>query len=392
MQPVIKCETSSFEQVKHIQMKTNGAYLISLKSGNEKSALWRNHVLPDLDDRPVRVPQIRTGSRLEVFISEGRLGLSACWHVHYPCHFKQSDLWKGAPCCDTVMGCWMTVKVHTAEGAVGSSFVQLTSRHFLAPAPGESWLLGSRSPHCVSGSQCAVGAWGMWAAVGVWWPSKPAGPRAILGSHRLVPSGPGTQGQTGTSGCYRRSFPADSRSHFASGWPFPRVRGFLGVAPPSTQGRVSSGSVPISSGGRRWQGIQFCVPQRCPDEQSQPWLCFRMPLELHESLTPGPCLRPVPQTLCWWVAPLVYKTTDCESWELSVLPTVSRGIWGPWCFLHPGSAPATGLPGPVSLSLCCLGVHLQVWEAAKCQPRGMGEEVASAHGSSLVWFLENDGE
>ena len=78
MQPVIKCETSSFEQVKHIQMKTNGAYLISLKSGNEKSALWRNHVLPDLDDRPVRVPQIRTGSRLEVVISEGRLGLSAC--------------------------------------------------------------------------------------------------------------------------------------------------------------------------------------------------------------------------------------------------------------------------------------------------------------------------
>lgn len=47
-------------------MKTNGAYLISLKSGNEKSALWRNHVLPDLDDRPMHVPQIRTGSRLEV--------------------------------------------------------------------------------------------------------------------------------------------------------------------------------------------------------------------------------------------------------------------------------------------------------------------------------------
>jgi len=77
MQPVIKCETSSFEQVKHIQMKTNGAYLIFLKSGNEKSALWRNHVLPDLDDRPRHVPQIRTGARLAVFISEGRSGLSA---------------------------------------------------------------------------------------------------------------------------------------------------------------------------------------------------------------------------------------------------------------------------------------------------------------------------
>lgn len=46
-------------------MKTNGAYLISLKSGNgKKSALWRNHVTPDLDDRPRRGPQIRTGARL----------------------------------------------------------------------------------------------------------------------------------------------------------------------------------------------------------------------------------------------------------------------------------------------------------------------------------------
>lgn len=43
-------------------MKTNGAYLIFLKSGNEKSALWRNHVLPDLDDRARHVPQIRTGT------------------------------------------------------------------------------------------------------------------------------------------------------------------------------------------------------------------------------------------------------------------------------------------------------------------------------------------
>ena len=104
-------------------MKTNGAYLISLKSGNEKSALWRNHVLPDSDDRPMHVPQIRTGSRPEVFISEGRPGLSACSHVHYPCHFKQSDLWKGTLCCDMVMGCWMTAKVHTEKGAVDYSFV-----------------------------------------------------------------------------------------------------------------------------------------------------------------------------------------------------------------------------------------------------------------------------
>lgn len=59
-------------------MKTNGAYLISLESGNEKNALWRNHVLSDLGDRPTHVPQIRAGSRPEVFISEGRLGLSAC--------------------------------------------------------------------------------------------------------------------------------------------------------------------------------------------------------------------------------------------------------------------------------------------------------------------------
>lgn len=63
MQPVIKWKTSLFEQVKHIQMKTNGAYLISLKSGNEKSALWRNHVLPHLDDRLRHVAAIRTGAR-----------------------------------------------------------------------------------------------------------------------------------------------------------------------------------------------------------------------------------------------------------------------------------------------------------------------------------------
>lgn len=64
MQPVIKWKTSSSEQVKHIQMKTNGAYLISLKSGNEKSALWRNHVLPHLNDSPSHVAEIRTGARL----------------------------------------------------------------------------------------------------------------------------------------------------------------------------------------------------------------------------------------------------------------------------------------------------------------------------------------
>lgn len=52
-------------------MKTNGAYLISLKSGNEKSALWRNHVLPHLDDRPRHAAVIRTGARLAFLSLKG---------------------------------------------------------------------------------------------------------------------------------------------------------------------------------------------------------------------------------------------------------------------------------------------------------------------------------